>query len=174
MNATGCVHAGADLDDGWLVERVAGEAATYLDEDEVARAHLEGAGPASMSESGVEHLATLATPPIFKAPAVWGAISTRLEGVEPPGLLDDEIVWLAEVEATVEIAGVEKDMGPCLDESESGAGHLDMLATPPVLSDTHLKDPSWSTVGVLDRCGPRSTRTTAKDLAPTPGGMSPA
>ncbi|KAI0288995.1 hypothetical protein BC826DRAFT_1107323 [Russula brevipes] len=89
MNATGRAHAGADLDDGWLVERVAGEAATYLDEDEVARAHLEGAEPASM---------------------------TQLEGAEPPGLLDDEIVWLAEVEATVEIAGVEEDMGPCLAE----------------------------------------------------------
>jgi hypothetical protein len=102
------------------------------------------------------------------------ATRAQLEGAEPPGLLDDEIVWLAEVEATVEIAGVEEDMGLCPDESESGAGHLDTLATPPVLSDTRLKDPSWSTTGVLDGRGPRSTRTTAKDLAPTLGEMSPA
>jgi hypothetical protein len=39
------------------------------------------------------------------------------------------------------IAGVEGG-GPCLDESESGAGHLATLATPPVLSDTRLKVPS--------------------------------
>jgi hypothetical protein len=42
------------------------------------------------------------------------------------------------------IAGVKEDMGPCLDKSESGAGHLATLATPPVLSDTRLKDPSDS------------------------------
>jgi hypothetical protein len=31
--------------------------------------------------------------------------------------------------------------GPCPDESESGIGHLAMLATPPVLSGTHFKGP---------------------------------
>jgi len=36
--------------------------------------------------------------------------------------MDDKDIWLAEVEvkAAVEIAGVEEDMGPCLDEIESG------------------------------------------------------
>jgi hypothetical protein len=39
------------------------------------------------------------------------------------------------------IAGIE-DIGPCLDNSESGTRHLATLPTPPVLSDTRLMGPS--------------------------------
>jgi len=52
--------------------------------------------------------------------------------------------WLVEVEAAIEIAGVEEDAGPRDDESESGAKHIAMLATPPVFSDTPLKGPRGS------------------------------
>jgi hypothetical protein len=51
--------------------------------------------------------------------------------VELADLLDIELRWaeVEKVEAAAEIAGVEEDVGPHVDESESGAEHLAMLTT---------------------------------------------
>jgi hypothetical protein len=106
-NANGHARDGADQDDFWPVEPdpFLGEA-EGRDEEEAARAQLEGA--------------------------------------ETAGLLDDELGWaeVEEVEAAVEIAGVEEDTGPRVDESESGAAHFATLATPPVPTDTFLRSPN--------------------------------
>jgi hypothetical protein len=73
-----------------------------------------------------------------------GAARAQLESAEPADLLDDELGWneVEEVEAAVEVAGVEEDTGPHIDGSESGAGHLVTLATPPVPTDTFLRSPN--------------------------------
>jgi hypothetical protein len=72
------------------------------------------------------------------------ATHVTLEGAEPAGLLDDELGWneVEEVEAAMEVAGVEEDTGPHIDGSKSGARHLIMLATPPVPTDTFLRSPN--------------------------------